>query len=96
MTDLRERLKISEERLKEVNDFILDPNNELINKLLEIVEKYGGPEEIINQGLMDKLELSYLDKHDALNRTAEALTKAGIGVVCAWKLHEGALVQKLS
>lgn len=46
MTDLRERLKISEERLKEINDFILDPNNELINKLLEIVKKYGGPEEI--------------------------------------------------
>ncbi|MBW1715307.1 MAG: hypothetical protein JRJ77_05680 [Deltaproteobacteria bacterium] len=46
MTDLRERLRISEERLEEINDFILDPNNELINKLLEIVEKYGGPEEI--------------------------------------------------
>lgn len=46
MTDLRERLRISTERLKEINDFILDPNNELINKLLEIIEKYGGPEEI--------------------------------------------------
>ncbi len=46
MSDLRERLKISEERLREVNDFILDPENELINSLLEIVEKYGGPEEI--------------------------------------------------
>ena len=46
MKDLRERLKISEERLKEVNEFILDPNNDLINKLIEIVEKYGGPEEI--------------------------------------------------
>lgn len=46
MNDLRERLKISEERLKEVNEFILDPNNDLINKLIEIVEKYGGPEEI--------------------------------------------------
>ena len=46
MADLRERLKISEERLREVNDFILDPENELINSLLEVVEKYGGPEEI--------------------------------------------------
>ena len=46
MTDLRERLRISEERLREVNEFILDPANELINRLLEIVEKYGGPEEI--------------------------------------------------
>jgi hypothetical protein len=46
MTNVRERLKISEERLREVNKFILDPKNELINSLLEIVEKYGGPEEI--------------------------------------------------
>lgn len=46
MADLRERLRISEERLKEVNDFILDPNNELINRFLAIVEKYGGPDEI--------------------------------------------------
>ena len=46
MSDLRERLKISEERLREINEFILDPENELINRLLELVEKYGGPEEI--------------------------------------------------
>ena len=46
MSNLRERLKISEERLREVNDFILDLENELINSLLELVEKYGGPEEI--------------------------------------------------
>ncbi len=46
MSNLRERLKISEERLGEINDFILDPENELINSLLEVVEKYGGPEEI--------------------------------------------------
>ena len=46
MSNLRERLKISEERLREINDFILDPENELINSLLELVEKYGGPEAI--------------------------------------------------
>ena len=46
MSNLREQLKISEERLREINDFILDPENELINSLLELVEKYGGPEEI--------------------------------------------------
>ncbi|MCP4103971.1 MAG: hypothetical protein GY749_00300 [Desulfobacteraceae bacterium] len=46
MSDLRNRLKISTERLDEINKFLLDPNNELINKLLEIVEKYGGPDEI--------------------------------------------------
>lgn len=74
-----------------------DPEiNEKRDHPSDILEYFLSKEEIINQGLMDKLELSYIDKHDALNRTAEALTKAGIGVVCAWKLHEGVLVQKFS
>ncbi|MBC8459542.1 MAG: hypothetical protein H8D67_16250 [Deltaproteobacteria bacterium] len=59
MTNLRERLKISEERLREINEFILDPKNELINSLLEIVEKYGGPEEI-NQKANEALKLENL------------------------------------
>ncbi len=46
MADLRKLLKISEGRIDEINRFILDPNNELINKLLRVVEKYGGPEAI--------------------------------------------------
>jgi hypothetical protein len=44
--NMRELLKIEEKRLDEINDFILDSNNELINGLLEIVEKYGGVKEI--------------------------------------------------
>ncbi len=46
MTDLRQRLRISEQQLREINDFVLDPENELINQLLNLVERYGGPEEI--------------------------------------------------
>lgn len=46
MSDLRDRLKISEENLRQINNFILDPQNEIINRLLEIVETYGGPEKI--------------------------------------------------
>ena len=46
VTDLRQRLRIREQELKEINDFILDPENELINQLLDLVERYGGPEEI--------------------------------------------------
>jgi hypothetical protein len=46
MSTLRDLLKISEERLAEVNGLLTDPNNETINQLVEIVEKYGGPEEI--------------------------------------------------
>jgi hypothetical protein len=46
MSGLRERLKIDARRLDEINSFLLDPDNPLVNSLLEIVEKYGGPEEI--------------------------------------------------
>lgn len=46
MTDLREKLKIEEKNLEKINDFILNENNPLINNLLDIVEKYGGVDEI--------------------------------------------------
>jgi len=46
MSDLRERLKIDSRRLDEINAFLLDPDNPLVNKILAIVEKHGGPEEI--------------------------------------------------
>ena len=53
----------------------------------DILDYFLPKNEILSQGLMDALEQNYLDKHDALNRTADALIKAGIGVVCAWNLH---------
>jgi hypothetical protein len=43
---LREKLRISEENLKEINDFLLRKDNPLINGLFKIVEKYGGVDEI--------------------------------------------------
>ncbi len=46
MSDLRNRLAIDPKRLDELNALFCDPKNELVNRLLEIVEKYGGPEEI--------------------------------------------------
>ena len=46
MDDLRERLRIKEENLKEINDFLLKKDNPLVNGMLEIVEKYGGVDEI--------------------------------------------------
>ncbi len=39
------------------------------------------------QGLMPALLRNYLDKHDALNATARALTARGIAVVAAKRLH---------
>ena len=44
--ELRKKLAIQGKRLKEINEFLLDPNNEAINAVLDIVEKYGGPKEI--------------------------------------------------
>jgi hypothetical protein len=46
LTDLRERLRIREKNLKEINDLILNEDNPLVNGLLEIVEKHGGVDEI--------------------------------------------------
>ena len=44
--DIRSKLKIDEKRLDEINAFLMDPKNKLVNDLLAVVEKYGGPEEI--------------------------------------------------
>lgn len=46
MSDLRQRLMIPEKNLKEINDFLLNPDNPLINDLLTTIDKYGGVEEI--------------------------------------------------
>jgi len=46
LNDLKERLRINEDNLKEINDFLLRKDNPLINGLLEIVEKHGGVDEI--------------------------------------------------
>lgn len=63
MAGLRDRLKIHEENLKEINDFLLRKDNQLVNDLLEIVDKYGGVDEINHKAqearkidkLMDRL-----------------------------------------
>jgi len=44
--DMRSKLAIDDKRLNEVNAFLMDPNNKIVNELLSVVEKYGGPEEI--------------------------------------------------
>ena len=40
-SELRNKLIIDDKRLKEINEFILDPDNKIINSFIEIVEKYG-------------------------------------------------------
>ena len=46
MSDLRNLLRISDSRLAEINALLTDPDNELINELLEVIEAFGGPQEI--------------------------------------------------
>lgn len=46
MDNIREKLKINEQNLREINNFLLREDNPLVNGLLEIVEKYGGVDEI--------------------------------------------------
>ena len=53
----------------------------------DVLDYFLSKATIVERGLMPALERNYLDKHDALNRTAEALIRAGIGVSCAGLLH---------
>jgi hypothetical protein len=53
----------------------------------DILDYFVPKEEIIKQGSMDKFEHNYLDKQDALDKTAVALTQKGIDVICAKNLH---------
>jgi hypothetical protein len=46
MSDLRETLKIPASNLEAVNSVLLDPNSRIVNAFLEVVARYGTPEEI--------------------------------------------------
>jgi hypothetical protein len=54
----------------------------------DILDYFRDKEEIVATGDMEHLERNYLDKHNALNRTARALTEQGLAVVAAQHLHE--------
>jgi len=53
----------------------------------DILDYFMAKSDIEAQGLMPALERNYLEKHRSLNLTADALTRAGIGVIAAWNLH---------
>ena len=46
MTDLRDRLKIPASRLDEINAVLLNPDMQVMSDFLDVVAKYGTPEEI--------------------------------------------------
>jgi DNA-binding phage protein len=54
----------------------------------DILEYFMPKKDIIEKGLMPKLLVNYLDKHDAVNRTARALTEKGLTFIAAQKLHK--------
>jgi len=53
----------------------------------DILEYFLPKTEIESRGLMPSLQRNYLDKHDALNRSAVALTEAGLSFIAAPNLH---------
>ncbi|MEW6547115.1 MAG: hypothetical protein AB1446_09375 [Bacillota bacterium] len=53
----------------------------------DILDYFRTKEEILASGDMARLERNYLDKHEAVNRTARALTEKGLAFVAARKLH---------
>lgn len=53
----------------------------------DILDYFRSKEEILASGDMPKMELNYLDKHDAVNHTARALTEKGLSFIAARRLH---------
>jgi hypothetical protein len=53
----------------------------------DILDYFMPKKDVIEAGLMDAMEKNFIEKHKSINLTADALTREGIGVVCAWNLH---------
>jgi hypothetical protein len=53
----------------------------------DILEYFLPKADIVAQGLMPAIEQNYLDKHQAVNDTAIALTKRGLAFAAAPNLH---------
>ncbi|MFC2099634.1 hypothetical protein ACFLSF_02250, partial [Candidatus Bipolaricaulota bacterium] len=54
----------------------------------DILDYFMSKADVEAQGLMQAMETNYLDKHDAVNRTAIALTKKGLSFIAARNLHK--------
>jgi len=53
----------------------------------DILDYFLPRADIEKNGLMPAIHQNYLDKHEAINNTAEALTKKGLSFIAAPKLH---------
>jgi len=52
-----------------------------------ILDYFLTKEDIEEQGIADSMERNFLDKHDAVNNTAKALTENGLSFIAARELH---------
>ncbi|HEC89777.1 MAG TPA: hypothetical protein ENI44_04270 [Thermoplasmatales archaeon] len=64
----REKLLIDDMRLEEINKFLMNPDNPLINDILEIVDKYGGVDEINKKAREARKIENILTKLEKVNR----------------------------
>ena len=53
----------------------------------QILDYFRDKAEVLASGDMDNLKTNYLKKHEATNKTAEELTKAGLSFIAAQRLH---------
>jgi hypothetical protein len=53
----------------------------------DILDYFRAKDEVIESGAMPLLERNYLEKHNALNHTAQALTEHGLSFIAAKNLH---------
>jgi hypothetical protein len=54
----------------------------------DILDYFRDKTEVIDAGHWDALFINYMDKHHAVNTTADALTKRGLSVIAARNLHK--------
>lgn len=65
-----------------------DPETESTREFpSSILHYFREKEEVIASGDMDKMQQNYMDKHDAVNKTAKKLTANGLAFIPARKLH---------
>lgn len=62
MEDLRKLLRIPSERLEEVNQVFIDPNSKFLNDFLDVVSKYGTPDEINSKHVESRRFINLLKK----------------------------------
>lgn len=67
MNDIRNKLRVSESSLNALNEFLLDEDNPLITNLIQLVEKYGGVDEINRKAREARKIDNYISQLEEIN-----------------------------